>query len=964
MGQNIDFDVIARDKASATFDKISKSSERSHAGLAKFAKKAAIGLGGLATGLGAVGVMGLKTAAANEQAEIAFTTMLGSAKKARSFLGELQSFAAKTPFEFPELQTAASSLISAGVNAKKVIPIMTTLGDVTSGMGTGAEGVKRATVALQQMSAAGRITGEDLNQLRDAGIPVYDLLAKATGKSKAEVVKLAQAGKLGKKELGEMMKALETGKGLERFSGLMDKQSHSLAGLASTFKDTFGQNLAKAMEPLIPLIKDGLGKASEFLAVQMPKASAAMQKFITGMRDGTGAGGKFVAVLKEAVTIGKGVLSTFAAIPGPIKKFGVEALIAVAVVKKLGATTSTLGSNMSTSAAKVKQFYAELTYAETRTQRISAASQAFGGVLRNVAGTGGMLLMADSAGRASSKLSLLESAAGGALSGAGLGAFAGPVGAGVGAAIGGLAGGALSLMRNTKSAADAAHGSIGSWKDYASTLDQVSGATTEATRAMALQKAASSGILETTRSLGLSDRMVVNGLVNGGKARDKVVAAIKGEMSAQDGLIAAKQRELDANIAIANDMSVPLARQTAAANMVKSNRLELESLKDLRSARQKDLDKVLDGVGAIRKGVEETQKSAAAVRDLTGKLKGIPPRKATLIKAEGIVPTTKGVLALAEKYKLTPKQVKTAMAATGVPFTKAQIQSVIDKAAAYAKLHPNAKFNADTSAASAKIQGLINAISRVRDKTVHITTVTNANVAEHAGTRGGGKKGGKSDRLMEDAGRTTGDAYARGVDRSRMTVKKALDKFGDLASKAADKLSSLQDMKSGFLSTFQADNLFGVDLSGGGGISALIDFEQKQADQAAQLMRDIQTVAGMGLSKSLISQLQAQGTSGAAQLHALAGGSAGQIAQFNALDAQTQASLQAAGMFAGNTVRGGNVDSDIAKAKREEALLDRLVKRLEALQDGKYLVVEIEGEEIVKAIKKRNKRKGVASAGV
>ena len=107
---------------------------------------------------------------------------------------------------------------------------MTTLGDVTSGMGTGSEGVKRATIALQQMSAAGRITGEDLNQLRDAGIPVYDLLAKATGKSKEEVVKLAQAGKLGKKELGQMMGALESGKGLERFSGLMEKQSTSIVG--------------------------------------------------------------------------------------------------------------------------------------------------------------------------------------------------------------------------------------------------------------------------------------------------------------------------------------------------------------------------------------------------------------------------------------------------------------------------------------------------------------------------------------------------------------------------------------------------------------------------------------------------------------------------------------------------------------------------------------------------------------
>lgn len=216
--------------------------------------------------LGAVGaagaVVGLKVASGNEQAAISFETMLGSAAKADRFLRDLQKFAAATPFEFPELQTAASSLISAGIEADKVIPIMTTLGDVTSGMGTGSEGVKRATIALQQMSAAGRITGEDLNQLRDAGIPVYDLLAKATGKSKEEVVKLAQAGKLGKKELGQMMEALESGKGLERFSGLMEKQSQSLSGMWSTLKDTIGQGLAGIMQNALPLLKDGLGMVS------------------------------------------------------------------------------------------------------------------------------------------------------------------------------------------------------------------------------------------------------------------------------------------------------------------------------------------------------------------------------------------------------------------------------------------------------------------------------------------------------------------------------------------------------------------------------------------------------------------------------------------------------------------------------------------------------------------------------
>jgi tape measure domain-containing protein len=248
------------------------------AALGRAALMGVTALGGMAI---AGGVMGVKVAAGNEQAMIGFTTMLGSAKKAGAFLKDLQSFAAKTPFEFPELQTAASSLISAGVAAKDVIPIMTTLGDATSGMGTGSEGVQRATVALQQMNAAGKISGEDLNQLRDAGIPVYDLLATATGKSKAKIVELAAAGKLGKKELTQLMTALSSGKGLERFNGLMAKQSTSLVGLWSTLKDTLGQGLATAITPMIPMIKDGLGGAITFLTANMPKLASGLKSVVT-----------------------------------------------------------------------------------------------------------------------------------------------------------------------------------------------------------------------------------------------------------------------------------------------------------------------------------------------------------------------------------------------------------------------------------------------------------------------------------------------------------------------------------------------------------------------------------------------------------------------------------------------------------------------------------------------------------
>lgn len=290
--------------------------ERTRGVLGAVGRGAVIGvklLGGLAVAGAAVGI---KTAAAMETAKIGFTTMLGSAKRARSFLGELERFAAKTPFEFPELQTAASSLVSAGIESSKVIPIMTTLGDVTAGMGTGSEGIKRATNALQQMNAAQRISAEDLNQLRDAGIPVYDLLASALGKSKEEVVALKDEGKLGKDALDAMMGALQSGKGLERFNGLMEAQSKSLSGRWSTFTDTVTMGLAKAVKPALPLVKDLLVLATDLAERAMPRIESglrtgvkAVRRFVDGFKGGGGVEGALATLSAPGLPTSAGAIA-------------------------------------------------------------------------------------------------------------------------------------------------------------------------------------------------------------------------------------------------------------------------------------------------------------------------------------------------------------------------------------------------------------------------------------------------------------------------------------------------------------------------------------------------------------------------------------------------------------------------------------------------------------------------------
>lgn len=257
--------------------------------LAGLGKAAAVAFAG---GAVAAGGFGLKVAADLEQASIGFETMLGSGAKAQAFLKDLQGFAAKTPFEFPELQSAASKLVAVGTDASRVIPIMTVLGDSTAAMGTGAEGIDRAVMALQQMRVKGKVTGEEMLQLAEAGVPAWEALAAQLGVTTAEAQDMVSKGKV---SVDDLFTAIETRQGetLTRTANMMDKQSQSLAGLWSTVKDTVQMSLAGMVEPLIPSIKSGLDKVAPMLESTLGGIGDSVKVLLTGDFEGGMFGGAF-----------------------------------------------------------------------------------------------------------------------------------------------------------------------------------------------------------------------------------------------------------------------------------------------------------------------------------------------------------------------------------------------------------------------------------------------------------------------------------------------------------------------------------------------------------------------------------------------------------------------------------------------------------------------------------------------
>lgn len=200
------------------------------------------------TAVAGIGVFGVKSAAGLESTHAAFTTMLKDAGKASDLMTELNDFAASTPFEFPELADAGKKLLAFGVASDDIVPQMTKLGDIASGLGIP---LGELSELYGKAKVQGRLYMEDINQLTGRGIPVIQEFAKQFGVSEGEVRGLVEQGKIGFPELQKAIDGMTTSGG--QFEGGMLRQSKTFSGMISTFQDNLGMFARK----LVGMNNDG-----------------------------------------------------------------------------------------------------------------------------------------------------------------------------------------------------------------------------------------------------------------------------------------------------------------------------------------------------------------------------------------------------------------------------------------------------------------------------------------------------------------------------------------------------------------------------------------------------------------------------------------------------------------------------------------------------------------------------------
>ena len=203
-------------------------------------------------------------AKAEDLAKTKFESLIGSSRKANELVDALDSLAIAANQSGEELQQAAFSLLKFGTAAKDIPTQLKTLSSVSA-----ATGISVGALAEQfgRINFKGFAIGRELKVIEKEGIPIFQALSKETGKSVAELRKLA---KVSSEDVNKALDGLVASGGA--FAGILEKQINSLDALQKRTKSAFDDIKESVGNAFLPGVKavyqsliPALVKVNEFL---------------------------------------------------------------------------------------------------------------------------------------------------------------------------------------------------------------------------------------------------------------------------------------------------------------------------------------------------------------------------------------------------------------------------------------------------------------------------------------------------------------------------------------------------------------------------------------------------------------------------------------------------------------------------------------------------------------------------
>lgn len=182
-------------------------------------------LAGIGAAFGGVLVWSTKLAAEMQTLSLQFDILTGSAENAKVMMNNLTKLAADTPLGLQEVAGAAKTLLAMGESQSTIVAELEMLGNVAT---TTGQPLNELAQVFGQVMQAGRLTGNELRQFNERGIPLLKTLSEMMGVSTASIRTMVEAGEIGADKVVAAFRKMTSEGGL--FANAMQRNLETLSG--------------------------------------------------------------------------------------------------------------------------------------------------------------------------------------------------------------------------------------------------------------------------------------------------------------------------------------------------------------------------------------------------------------------------------------------------------------------------------------------------------------------------------------------------------------------------------------------------------------------------------------------------------------------------------------------------------------------------------------------------------------
>lgn len=255
----------------------------------------------------AAGTAGIKYNIEMEKNLSNITTLLGgNADAAKEMLDYLTQMGKTTPYQTNNLLDATKTMLSFGISADEAKKNIQILGDIAMG---DSQKLSSLTLAFSQMSSTGKLTGQDLLQMINAGFNPLQQISKETGKSIGELKEEMAQGAITSDMVAEAFKHATEEGGL--FYQGAEKGGQTIEGKLSTAIEGIQIALGKLTETFLPVITKIINKIIEWTD-KFASLDSGTQKVITTIALVLAAIGPLISIISGIITVVQGLSAAMA----------------------------------------------------------------------------------------------------------------------------------------------------------------------------------------------------------------------------------------------------------------------------------------------------------------------------------------------------------------------------------------------------------------------------------------------------------------------------------------------------------------------------------------------------------------------------------------------------------------------------------------------------------------------------